>query len=212
MEKEEKSFSSSVVLLFMKMFAGIAGGLLGTSAALLVMLIILYSSSSVGASLQSTEFSGTTLVILIFVAAFIANMTSLYFLTLVDKEKYRYKSYILKGAFFLNIFLFIVALPFYIVVPQGDFLLTIAGIHLFLSASNSALFAEIFAGVKYAVSGVIGISIAQMILLLTYIGIGAPSSNTIVTILFLPFIWMLIPFFLFITESLYAIFQKKISE
>ena len=209
---EKESFSSSIIALFLKMFAGIAGGLLGTSSAFLGMVFFIYSSSGVGNSLQSVEFSGVSLVVLIFVAAFVANMSALYFLTLVDKEKYRYKNYILKGAFFLNIFLFLVALPFYLIIPQGDFLLTIAGIHLFLSASNSALFAEIFSGVKYAVSGVIGISIAQMLILLIYVGIGAPSSNTIVTILFLPFIWMILPLFLFITEKLYRLFQKKISE
>ncbi len=209
---QKESFATSIVSLFMKIFAGIAGGLLGTSTALLVMVGMIYSTQTSGNSLHSAEFSGVSLVVLIFVAAFVGNMSALYFLTLVDKKKYRYKNYILKGAFFLNIFLFLVALPFYVFLPQGDFLLTIAGIHLFLSATNSALFAEIFSGVKYAVSGVIGISIAQMIFLLSYIGIGAPSSNTIITILFLPFIWMLIPFFLFVVEKLYGIFQEKLAE
>ena len=206
---ENQSLSSEIFQLFMKMFAGIAGGLLGTCAALLAMIVMVYSNSTMGTSVGVAEFSGATLVVIMFCAAFVSNMSALYFLTLVNKQKYRFKSHILKGGFFLNIFLFFVALPFYIMVPPGDFLLTIAAIHLFLSASNSILFAEIFSGVQYAVSGVIGVSIAQMVLLLTYIGVGAPSANTIVTILFLPFIWMLLPMFLFATEKLYALFKEK---
>jgi hypothetical protein len=191
-------FTGEIIKLFLKMIAGVAGGLLGTSVSLLTMIGIMYSNKAIGSSLESTQFSGMSLVILIFAAAFIANLTSLYFIILTNKKKYKFKGYIMKGAFFLNIFLFIVALPFYLIVPTGgDFVLTIAGIHLFLSASSSALFAEIFSGVEYALTGVIGISIAQMVLLLSYIGLGAPTSNTIVTVLFLPFIWMMLPLFHF---------------
>ena len=199
--KPEISPSESIKIFFSQVFAGLAGGLTGTSLALLAIVGIMYTNSI--QNLNSNDFSGTTLLIVVFVLSFSANLSALYFLTLVNKKKYKHKKYILQGAFFLNIFLFIIALPFYLLTSNPEFLLTITGIHLFLSASGSALFAEIFAGVKYAVGGTIGVTISQMLLILIYIGIGAPSTNTMVTVLFTPFIWTILPIVIYITEYLY---------
>lgn len=205
-----ESTGQKLIHLLLQMGAGVSGGLLGTSLGLLSSLLITSFSASNGVALNSAEFYGISLVVLIFVTAFTANMSSLYFLTLVNKQKYKFKKHILKGGFFLNIFLFLIGLPFYLFLPAGSFLVTISAIHLFISASNSALFAEIFSGSNYAISGTIGISVAQMIFLMSYIGLGTASPNAIVTILFLPFVWMMVPIFLFITEVLYGVFREKI--
>lgn len=211
MNPSSSSVADKFLHALLNMGAGVSGGLLGTSLGLLASLLISSFGNSSGAITTSEEFSGVALVVLIFVTALMANMSSLYFLTLVHKKKYKFRSHILKGGFFLNLFLFIVALPFYLFLPAGDFLVTISAVHLFVSASNSVLLAEIFSGVEYAVSGTIGVSLAQMFFLMGYIGIGAQSPNTIITILFLPFVWMMVPLFLFLTEVLYALFKEKMN-
>jgi len=185
-----------------------AGGLLGTALALFAMVAIIYINSS--NNLSSADFSGSSLLIVIFVLSFAANFSAVYLLIRSDKQKYIYKKHTLQAVFFLNIFLFITTLPFYLLSSTQDYTLTVAGIHLFLSASGSALFAEIFAGVKYAVGGVIGVTISQILLILIYMGIGAPSSNTMVTVLFTPFIWMILPIIVFSTEKLYFLLNNRI--
>jgi len=185
-----------------------AGGLFGTVLALFAMVTIMYINSS--NDLQSADFSGSSLLIVIFILSFTANLSAVYLLLRSDKKKYVYKKETLQAVFFVNIFLFITTLPFYLLSPHQSFTLTVAGIHLFLSASSSALFAEIFAGVRYAVGGVIGVTISQVLLILIYMGIGAPSSNTMVTVLFTPFIWMILPIIIFSIEKLYFTFNTKI--
>ena len=193
---------------FTHIISCMAGGLLGTVLALFAMVAIMYLNSS--NTLESTDFSGSSLLIIIFVLSFSANLSAVYLLLRSDKKKYAYKKETLQAVFFVNIFLFITTLPFYLLSPNQSFTLTVAGIHLFLSASSSALFAEIFAGVRYAVGGVIGVTISQILLILIYIGIGAPSSNTMVTVLFTPFIWVILPIIIFSIEKLYFTFNTQI--
>lgn len=206
--KKHKKPVDNLKIFFSHVISCTAGGLLGTAIALFAMVAIMYANSS--QNLNSESFSGGSLLIVIFVLSFTANISALYFLIKSDNKKYVYKKHTLQAAFFLNIFLFIVALPFYLLASDQSFTLTIAGIHLFLSASGSALFAEIFAGVKYAVSGVIGVSISQILLILIYMAIGAPSSNIMVTVLFTPFIWMMLPIIIFGTEKLYSKINSQI--
>ena len=202
---------SSFLQLIARVFAGVGGGLLGTSLALLVIMGVSLSPSATESGLQnSQEFTGIILILVIFVASFVSNMSALFFLTLTDASKYRFKKHILQGGFFANISLFIFALPFYITISDHELLLSIAGVHIFLAASSSALFAEIFSGIKYVVSGVVGVGIAQMIMIFTYIALGAPSTDTMVTILFIPFIWFLLPLFIFLTEKIHTLFFSNL--
>lgn len=202
---------SSFLQLIARVFAGVGGGLLGTSLALLVIMGVSLSPSATESGLQnSQEFTGIILILVIFVASFVSNMSALFFLTLTDASKYRFKKHILQGGFFANISLFIFALPFYITISDHELLLNIAGVHIFLAASSSALFAEIFSGIKYVVSGVVGVGIAQMIMIFTYIALGAPSTDTMVTILFIPFIWFLLPLFIFLTEKIHTLFFSNL--
>lgn len=183
-----------------KVLAGIGGGLIGTSASLLVLLGVTFFNNSIGSSLSSHEFSGAALVIMLFVAVFLSNITAVYFLTKTNPEKYRFRSSILKGVFFLNIALFLISLPFYLTISSSNFLVSIAGIHVFLSACSSALLAEIFSGIEYVLPAVIGISIVQMLILLGYVSLGEGGNNPIIVILFLPFVWTLIPIVLSLSE------------
>ena len=204
---------SSLLQLIARIFAGVGGGLLGTSLALLVIMGISFSPSAGELGVrESKEFTGIVLILVIFVASFVSNMASIFFLTLTDFRKYQFKKHILQGGFFANIALFVFALPFYIMISDKELLLSIAGVHIFLAASTSALFAEIFSGIKYVVSGVVGVGIAQMIMIFTYIGLGAPSTDTMVTILFIPFIWFLLPLFIFLTEKIHALFFFQIEK
>lgn len=211
--KMQSTSNSSFLQLFSRIFAGVGGGLLGTSLSLLMIISLTFSSQQSSHILESThQFSGISFILIIFVASFVSNISSLFFLTLVDKQKYKFRKRILQGGFFANIFLFLFALPFYIGISDQSLLLIISGVHLFISASTSALFAEIYSGIKYVISGVVGVGITQMIMIFAYIGLGAPSSDTIVTVLFLPFIWFLLPLFIFITEKMYAFFSQHLEK
>lgn len=205
--------SSSFGQLISRIFAGVGGGLLGTSLSLLIIMGLSISPGSHTENLQNAqEFTGSILIFVVFVASFVSNIASVFFLTLVDSEKYKFRNHIVKGAFFANISLFLFALPFYILVSEQTLLLSIAGVHLFLAASTSALFAEIFSGVRYVTSGVVGVGIAQMIMIFIYMALDAPSSDTMVTILFIPFIWFLLPLFIFISEKIYSLFFQQIEK
>ncbi len=206
--QSKKENTHSIGNFFTDIASCTAGGLLGTVIALFAMVAIMYLNSM--NSLTSADFSGSSLLIILFILSFSSNFSAVYFLTKYNKKKYVYTKQTLQAVFFLNIFLFITVLPFYLLSSTQSFTLTIAGIHLFLSASGSALFAEIFAGVKYAIGGVIGVTLSQTLLILIYIGIGAPSSNTMVTVLFTPFIWMMLPIVILATEQLYFAFNSKI--
>ena len=204
---------SSLIQLISRVFAGVGGGLLGTSVSILVIIGLIFSQEPTDNILKSSaEFSGATLVIVIFIASFVSNLSALFFLTLVDNYKYRFRKHIIQGGFFANISIFVFALPFYIFTSDQELLLSIAGVHLFLSASNSAWFAEIFSGIRYVISGVVGVGIAQMIVIFVYMGLGAPSSDTVVMVLFLPFIWFLLPLFIFLMEKIYSLFFLKIKK
>ncbi len=206
----KKTKKEDLFKVFLKhTIACVSGGLLGTAVSLLIMVVLLYANSK--NTLTSADFSGSSLLVIVFVLSFSANLSAVYFLLHTDKKKYIYKKHTLQATFYLNIFLFITALPFYLLSATQNFTLTIVGIHLFLSASGSALFAEIFAGVRYAISGVIGVSISQILLILIYIGIGAPSSNTMVTVLFTPFIWTILPMIIFLTDRMYFTINTKIT-
>lgn len=209
----QKNSPSSFLQLISRIFAGVGGGLLGTSLSLLIIIGLTVSSQHTENILEtSKEFSGISFILIIFFGSFVSNLSALFFLTLVDKEKYKFRKHILQGGFFANILLFLFALPFYLFLSSQELLLVIAGVHLFLSASTSALFAEIFSGTSYIISGVVGVGITQMIMIFTYIALGAPSSDTIVTILFLPFIWFLLPFFIFLTEKIYMVLSQNIEK
>lgn len=199
---------TAAISLVKKVLSGLGGGLLGTAGALLISTFLQFANEST-VSLSSAEFTGVNMVIIVFMAAFIGNLSSLLFIILSNKKKYRAKKQIFEGAFFVNIFLFLVGLPFYLFLPQGSFIVTIAGIHIFLSACSTILFAEIFSGVKYAVSGVVGVSVAQMIFLMSYIGLGN-TQNAIAVVFFLPFIWMMLPVFLFISEQVSFRFMEQL--
>lgn len=208
-----ESKSSLLQQLLSRIFAGVGGGLLGTSLSLLVIMGISFSPTATEIGVQnSQEFTGVLLILVIFIASFVSNISAIFFLTLTDSDKYRFKKHILQGGFFANISLFIFALPFYILIQDKELLLSIAGVHIFLAASSSALFAEIFSGIKYVVSGVVGVGIAQMIMIFSYIGLGAPSTDTMVTILFIPFIWFLLPLFIFLTEKIYDLFFSNLQK
>ena len=123
---------SSFLQLIARVFAGVGGGLLGTSLALLVIMGVSFSPSAKELGLQDAqEFTGSILILVIFVASFVSNMSALFFLTLTDSNKYRFKKHILQGGFFANISLFIFALPFYIIISDQELLLSIAGVHIF---------------------------------------------------------------------------------
>ncbi len=197
------------ISFFLKVLAGIGGGLLGTSASLALLVGLTAVNASVGMSLQSSEFSGTALVMMLFIAVFVTNISAVYFIIKTDPNKYRYPQSIMKGVFFLNVALFLISLPFYLTIQSDNFLLYIAGIHLFLSACSSALLAEIFSGVEYVLPSVIGISITQMLILLSYTAIGEGSTSPIVVILFLPFVWTIIPMILSVSEFITMKLQKS---
>ncbi len=211
--KDFPTQSSSLVQLMSRVFAGVGGGLLGTSLSLLIIMGLSLSSASQTQDLQKAqEFTGMILIFVIFIASFVSNLSAVFFLTLTDREKYQFRSHIVKGAFFANISLFIFALPFYIIISEQELLLSIAGVHLFLAASTSALFAEIFSGIKYVISGVVGVGIAQMIMIFVYMALDTPSSDTMVTLLFIPFIWFLLPIFIFLSEKIYQGFFAQMNK
>ncbi len=186
----------------MRLFAGIGGGLLGTSASLLVFVLFSYAKTSAQNLGDAGEFSGLGILAIVFSGSLIGNLFAIFFHTMADPVRYAPRHEVMKHVFSVNFFLFLVALPFYLLSEGGETLLTIAAIHFFLSSSASLLIAEMMAGKEYGIMAVIAISIVQLLVFSIYFFFPSQSYGPVFTILFLPLIWALLPSVVFIIEKI----------
>ncbi|MEI7510851.1 MAG: hypothetical protein WCJ84_01695 [Candidatus Peregrinibacteria bacterium] len=185
-----------------RLFSGIGGGLLGTSASLLVFVLFSYAQNNAQSLGNTAEFSGLGILAVVFSGSLIGNLFATFFHTIASPERYTPRSEVMKYVFSVNLFLFLTALPFYLLAGSSESLLTIAAIHFFLSASASLLAVEMMAGKDYGIMAIIAISIVQLFVLSVYFFLPFGSYGPMLPILFLPLIWALLPFMVFVVEKI----------
>lgn len=190
---------------FFRLFSGIAGGLLGTVASLLVFLFFSFvSSNSHSPDIWTENFTGAGVLAVVFFGSFVSNIFSIFFQSLTDTRKYASRWEMLKNIFSLNLLLFLLFVILYFFF--GNLISSIIGLYLFISASASALLAEVSAGKQYAVIGVTGVFFAQIFLFSFFMLVMREIGNTqtMFSVFFLPFIWMFLSIMIFLVEKIRA--------
>jgi hypothetical protein len=183
---------------FVKILAGMFGGAIGT---LILTAVFLLSSSilnTVFVPAEDTTAAPHPLFIfifmaMIFLAALSANIISSLFLAFTDKERYTKISTSIYQIFILNIIIFVLTVPIYIITSSISLPLTgfAAVIHVLITTFASALILEIMARPKYALLGIYGVIIGILISLsINFIIYYFSDSNPLILLfLAIPITW-----------------------
>ena len=188
---------------FYRVFAGLMGGMLGT-----IFIAAIYGISIFLLGNQETPITNFVLIFMIFLGSLIANLSSGALFTLADPNKYDNKQSMLWHAFLLNLFLFFVAFPFFILLKDISL---VAVLQLAFSALASNIVYELFAARgAYILTGIYG-TLFGSFLLLTVLSLLEKDSTITTVLLFsiLPVMWVLLTSLTIFVESMYTIIYKN---
>jgi hypothetical protein len=207
--------SPSFLTLVLKTFAGLGGGIAG----MLILLLIFLGASTILQSAFNPEALGfeetnkNQLFIFVFMAMIFltslgANILGSLFFSFVEHEKYSRTSTAMYQIFFVNLVIFVMLAPVYLLLDSRNLLdMTgfLAGFHVLLSALASVMILEIIGNLRYAVVGVYGVVFALMIstaaMMVVYEFSG--RNPTIVLFATLPVMWTMLGFVTVIVEMFY---------
>lgn len=205
----------SFLTLVLKTLAGLGGGIAG----MLILLVIFFGASTILQSafnpggLGAEDLGKNPLFIFVFMAMIFltslgSNLLGSLFFTFVENEKYTRTSTILYQIFFVNIVIFTILAPVYLLLDSRGLLdMTgfLAAFHVLLSALASVMILEILGNLRYAVVGVYAnvfsliFSTAVSMLLYEFSG----RNPTIVLFAALPLMWTTLGFVTVIVTMLY---------
>lgn len=199
--------------LVLKTFAGLGGGIAG----MLILLLIFLGANTVLQSAFTPDLADGAVknplfifvfMAMIFLTALGSNLLGSLFFTFVDHEKYTRTSTVLYQIFFINVVIFILLAPVYLLLDaRGTMDLTgfLAGFHVLMSAMASVMILEILGNLRYATVGVYGIIFSLMgstgAILLLYEFSG--REPTFVLFATLPILWTTLGFVTVICEMFY---------
>lgn len=211
--------SPSFLTLVLKTFAGLGGGI---CSMLILLLIFLGTSTILGPALHPESFgiSGEggdvtknqlfifVFMAMIFLTSLGANLLGSLFFSFVEHEKYSRTSTAMYQIFFVNLVIFMILAPIYILLDsQGRMDMTgfLAGFHVLLSALASMMILEIIGNLRYALVGVYGVVFALMFSTGFTIAVYElfQRNPTIVLFAALPVMWTSVGFITVIVEMLY---------
>lgn len=203
----------SFLTLVLKTFAGLGGGVAG----MLILLLIFLGSSTIlrsafypelGEQADKNPLFIFVFMAMIFLTSLGSNLIGSLFFTFVDHDKYSRTSTVIYQIFFVNVVIFVLLAPIYLLLDARGLLdLTgfLAGFHVLASAMASVMILEILGNLKYALVGVYGIVFSLMIstglILIIYEFSG--RNPTIVLFSTLPIMWTSLGFVTVIAEMLY---------
>lgn len=208
--------SPSFLTLVLKTFAGLGGGVAGM---LILLLIFLGASTILQSAWNPDVVSGTdstgknplfifVFMAMIFLTSMGANLLGSLFFTFVEHERYSRASTALYQIFFVNLVIFAVMAPIYILLDAKglmDMTGFLAGFHVLLSALASVMILEIVGNLRYALVGVYGVIFALLlstgVILIVY-ELSA-RSPTVVLFAALPIMWTALGFITVIVEMFY---------
>lgn len=207
--------SPSFLTLVLKTFAGLGGGIAG----MLILLLIFLGASTILQSAINPEALGVeetsknqlfifVFMAMIFLTSLGANILGSLFFSFVEHEKYSRTSTAMYQIFFVNLVIFVILAPIYLVLDSRNLLdMTgfLAGFHVLLSALASVMILEIIGNLRYAVVGVYGVVFALMIstgaMMVVYEF--SDRNPTIVLFATLPVMWTVLGFVTVIVEMFY---------
>lgn len=207
--------SPSFLTLVLKTMAGLGGGVAGTLILLVIFLLastILEPAFNPG-SLGVDGGDKNPLFIFVFMAMIFltslgSNLLGSLFFSFVQHEKYGKVSTSMYQIFFVNVVIFIIMAPIYIILDtQGLLNLTgfLAGFHVLLAALASVMILEIIGNIRYALVGVYGVifsllfSVGTIMLILQF----TQQNPTVVLFATLPIMWTSLGFISVVVEMVY---------
>ena len=207
--------SPSFLTLVLKTFAGLGGGIAG----MVILLLIFLGASTVlqpafnPSALGAEEIAKNPLFIFVFMAMIFltslgANILGSVFFSFVEHEKYSRTSTSLYQIFFVNLVIFIIMAPIYLLLDARgllDMTGVLAALHVVLSALASVMILEIIGNLRYAVVGVYGVVFSILVStgLIMLVYEFSERNPTVVLFAALPIMWTMLGFVTVIVEMLY---------
>lgn len=206
--------SPSFLTLVLKTFAGLGGGIVG----MLILLLIFLGASTILQSAWNPDLGGDVsgknplfifvFMAMIFLTSIGSNLLGSLFFTFVEHEKYSRASTAMYQIFFINLVIFAIMAPIYILLDAKGLLdMTgfLAGFHVLISALASVMILEIIGNLKYALVGVYGVIFALLLSTGTIMTIYELSQRNPTIVLFstLPIMWTTLGFITVIVEMFY---------
>ena len=202
---------STFLTLFLKTFAGLGGGIVGT---LILLVIFLAGASVIQPTLASTGDQTIhplfifVFIAMIFLSSLGSNLVGSILFSFVQHNKYSRTTSVSYQIFIMNIVMLAITAPIYLLVFGLGLQLTafVAGMHIILSALTSIMIMEIVGNLRYALVGVYG-AILSIIFSTGVIFIFYQfTGQNLVVLMFitLPVIWMFTGFISTIVDMFYS--------
>lgn len=206
--------SPSFLTLVLKTFAGLGGGIAGTLILLLIFLgasTILQPAWQPDAVAEGGEKSPLFIFVFlatIFLTSLGSNVIGSLLFAFVEHEKYSRTSTVMYQVFFINLVIFVMMTPLYILFDARGLMNMVAfmaGFHVLLSSLASIMILEIIGNLKYALVGVYGVIFALMIATGGIMAVYEFTGHDATIILFsaMPIMWVMLGFVTVIVEMLY---------
>lgn len=195
--------------LVLKTFAGFGAGIAGT---LILLVIFLTATSILQPTFSESGETGHPLFIFVFMATVFltslgSNIVGSLFFSFVQHDKYLRTTTAIYQVFFVNLIIFAVLAPVYLLVATMGLDVTafVAGLHVVLAALSSLMILEIVSNIRYAVVGVYGVVFSILFSLGIIFTFYQFSQQNLVILLFitLPVIWTSLGFISVIVEMFY---------
>lgn len=207
--------SPTFLTLVLKTVAGLGGGIAG----MLILLLIFLGASTILQSAFNPEwgFEDTAVksplfifvfMAMIFLTSLGANLLGSLFFTFVEHDKYGRASTALYQIFFVNLVIFIIMAPIYLLLDSRNLLDMIgflAAFHVLLSSLASVMILEIIGNLRYALIGVYGVIFSLLISTAVMMVIYELTQRNPTIVLFatLPIMWTTLGFVTVVVEMLY---------
>lgn len=210
--------SPGFLTLIVKSFAGLGGGIVGM---LILLVIFLGASTILNSGWNTVIVDGATadgsgknplfifvFMAMIFLTSLTANILGPLFFTYVQSDKYVRRSTSMSQIFFMNLAIFILLAPLYMLLDSRNIISMIsflAGIHVVLSALASMAALEIIGNIRYALVGMYGVVFATVLSTATVLTIFEFTGHNPTVVLFatLPLLWASMGFYTVVCEMFY---------
>ncbi len=196
----------SIKSLLLRLFAGIAGGLIGMILALLVLFGLTFAqlgANDIASDDLTTSITLVAVLAMVFIGTMASNLMVSLLLTVFEREKYSRTRSLLFQVFLFTFILFLFFLPSYLLTREAH--LSIASVHFLSSALMTALIAEIMSGWRNSLTGLLGVIVSGCFLFGIYSLLALASLNNSIIIIFgLPIAWIVIQLGIFLIEILHG--------
>lgn len=205
--------SPTFLTLVLKTFSGLGGGIAG----MVVLLLIFLGASTIlepvfnplsGGGEGKNPLFIFVVMAMVFLASLTSNLLGSLLFTFVEHERYSRRQTALYQIFFVNMVIFVIMAPIFILLDSRellDLVGVLAAFQVLLSALASVMILEIVGNIRYAVIGVYGVIFSMLISTSIVVVLYEFSGRNTTMVLFsaLPIMWAALGFVTVIVEMFY---------